>query len=140
MDAQVYLQGLSDIGAKAEMTTDLDFYMLARSEVVAGRDPRVAVQAAIDGLDEGSDTRRYAESLLEGLDRGGFEFAGKIPEGLDTSTLRDQWSELGNQLDAAARRARRRHGGRLRARACAPGRVGTALARAVEHDVGLRSA
>ena len=40
-DAQVYLKGLSDIGAKAEMTTDLDFYMLVRTELVAGRDPRV---------------------------------------------------------------------------------------------------
>ena len=102
-DAQVYLKGLSDIGAKAEMTTDLDFYMLVRTELVAGRDPRVAVQAALDGIDEGSDTGRYAQNLLDGLNRGGFDFGGKVPEGLDTSALRDQWSELGNQLDAAAR-------------------------------------
>ena len=53
-DAQAYLRGLSSVSAKAEMTVDIDFYMLVRSELVAGRDPRVAVQAVLDGLEEGS--------------------------------------------------------------------------------------
>ena len=35
--------------ASVEMTTRLDFFMLARPELGAGRDPRVAVQAALDG-------------------------------------------------------------------------------------------
>lgn len=102
-DAQVYLRGLSSVGAKAEMTVDLDFYMLVRSELVAGRDPRVAVQAALDGLEEGSDAQRYAQNVLDGLGRGGFNFDGQVPEGLDTSALRDHWTELASQLDAAAR-------------------------------------
>ena len=103
-DAQTYLEGLSNVGSKAEMGTQLDYYMLARAELIAGRDPRAAVQAAIEGLDQGSDTRRYAENVLDTLGRGGFNFGGTVPDALDTSALRDQWSEIADHLDAAARR------------------------------------
>ena len=103
-DAQAYLDGLSNVVAKAEMGTQLDYFMLARAELVAGRDPRAALQAAIEGLDQGSDTRRYAENVLDSLGRSGFNFGGTVPEALDTSALRDQWSEIADHLDAAARR------------------------------------
>ena len=93
------LPGCDQVAAEL---SELDLYMLVRAEFLAGRDPRVAVNAILDGADASPYMRSAAERVLRNLNGPLFDFVGKVPEAMDTTDLAAAWRAQADELRAAA--------------------------------------
>ena len=75
---------------------ELDYYHLAKAEIAAGRDPRVAVGNALSVADPAR--RPYAQSVMDFLTGPVFDLRGRVPGDVDTSALTAAWQRQVNDL------------------------------------------
>ena len=85
-----------------EKLAELDLYMLARAEILADRDPRVAIRAVLENGESGAATQAAAQTVLRNLNSRAFKLTGSVPDGLDTAGLQAVWRGRAEDLRTAA--------------------------------------
>ena len=96
IDAQRYYDDLLSSGRLEIHQGELDYYYLAKAEIAAGRDPRVAVGNALGVADP--SRRPYAQSVMDFLTGPVFDLRGRVPGDMDTSALTSAWQRQVNDL------------------------------------------
>ena len=96
IDAQRYYDDLLSAGRLEIHQGELDYYHLAKAEIAAGRDPRVAVGKALGIADPAR--RPYAQSVMDFLTGPVFDLRGRVPGDMDTSALTAAWQRQVNDL------------------------------------------
>ena len=88
-DTLTYYDQLARVHRTAAYQNELDVLMLMRSELLSGRNPRVAAESFLEAFETGADAQR-AEivNFLAGSD---FDIATRVPEGMDNTNLIQRW-------------------------------------------------
>ena len=98
-DALQYYGELETVGGLTGHLGELDFLVVARTELDAGRDPRVALRKLMDEMDPSSPAYAAANKVMSNFEGTAWnKFAGKVPDGLDTTELGDSWRAQADEL------------------------------------------
>lgn len=81
---------------------ELDLYMLARAEFLSGRDPRVALQAVLEGGESSAAMQAAVSRLLNNFNSRIYKLGASVPDGMDTTALQTAWRGLAEQYRNAA--------------------------------------
>lgn len=102
VDLAAWLDDVPAAGTLGRLQSELDFYMMARAELLMGRDPRFAIEASLEGTQRGTDAWEGGQNVLRTFDSPAFDFRARVPEGLDTSALQAEWRSLADELRRTA--------------------------------------
>ena len=101
-DALAYYDHLGTVTRSVHTQQELDMLMLVRSELLAGRNPRVAIESLMEGFETGADAQRA--QIVNFLAGSAFDITARIPEGMDTTDVTAAWrtqaAELRRQAEA----------------------------------------